>query len=627
MEKHIIENEIPKGETENIGSNLDDFEILQTLGKGSYGFVSKVKSKKNQKIYAMKMIDLSLVNDEQECNLLKNEIKILHQLNNPHIIKYYYNFQVGNKIYILMEYINNGDIKGYIQANLNMQKEIPEEEIWNIMYQCFSGLCYIHHNKLIHRDIKPANLFLTEDKIVKIGDFGVSAERKLGGDFQTKIQKETLMIGTPLYMSPEVFAHQPYGSKIDVYSLGCTLYELCHFSAPRLPLPGVNQMGEIFTDLKDMPPKANFNYSQELENLIRLMIEKDQSKRPNSGAIFDQIKMIYNSKHIQSTSIFCVYRCLLSFPNLYNKLQKHVSNNQPIDSIPITSTFRLALNHLCIPNSAYPIIHSIRDILTFYNSTLIDPGEIECNDLVNYILSGLFGETNHNQACKAPYLFTEESDENSFNKEVIMQKYLLNFQNYFKSFISHYFFGTLLTNRTCTKCGQSRTFFENFYYLTINVNSALKAGLNPKDPNFIQNCLGNAFNINVNKFCPVCNFITIQQESEEIVSNPLNLILFIKNDDENNINNLNYPPYFNLMNKLANILNPTNNNANVNIDTFTLRAVIQKSVINGQKSYACCFPYNQNWYTGNGYNLMEMVENPYKLNFGSIAMLFYSSDK
>ena len=59
---------------------------------------------------------------------------------------------------------------------------------------------------------------------------------------------------------------------------------------------------------------------------------------------------------------------------------------------------------------------------------MIDPGEIECNDLVNYILSGLFGETNHNQACKAPYLFTEESDENSFNKEVIMQKYLLNFQ-------------------------------------------------------------------------------------------------------------------------------------------------------------------------------------------------------
>ena len=77
------------------------------------------------------------------------------------------------------------------------------------------------------------------------------------------------------------------------------------------------------------------------------------------------------------------------------------------------------------------------------------------------------------------------------------------------------------------------------------------------------------------------------------------------------------------MNKLANILNPTNNNANANIDTFTLRAVIQKSVINGQKSYACCFPYNQNWYTGNGYNLMEMVENPYKLK----SCKFYDQKK
>ena len=113
-----------------------------------------------------------------------------------------------------------------------------------------SGLYYIHNNNLIHRDIKPANLFLTDEKVVKIGDFGVSAERKMGGgNFHQKIQKETLMIGTPLYMSPEIFAHKPYGSKVDIYSLGCTFYELCFFSAPRLPLPGVNQNGEIFTDL------------------------------------------------------------------------------------------------------------------------------------------------------------------------------------------------------------------------------------------------------------------------------------------------------------------------------------------------------------------------------------------
>ena len=625
MEKHIIENEIPKGEMEDIGTTLDDFEILQTLGKGSYGFVSKVKSKKNQKIYAMKMIDLSLVNDEQESNLLKNEIKILHQLNSPHIIKYYLNFQIQTKIYILMEYINNGDLKGYIQANLNMQKAIPEEEIWNIMYQCFSGLCYIHKNKLIHRDIKPANLFLTEDKTVKIGDFGVSAERKIGANINGQVEKETLMIGTPLYMSPEVFAHQPYGSKIDVYSLGCSLYELCHFSAPRLPLPGVNQMGEIFTELKDMPPKNPGNYSPELENLIRLMIEKDQTKRPSSRTIFEQIKINYNSKHIQSTSIFCVYRCLLSFPNIIKKLQKHIMSNQSLDSIPIISTFKLALQNLTVPNQSYPVIHDIREILTFYNSTLVDPGEIECNDLVNYILSRLFNETNHNKNCLYPYLFTNENDSDNFNKETIIQKYLLNFQNCFKSFISDLFFGTFSINRICSQCGQNRTFCENFYYLTINLNSALKAGFNPHNQNFIELCLTNGIKIRVNKYCPNCNNITIQEESEEILSNPINLILYMKNEDENNIININYPLSFYLKNNLMNLINPTNNNANGNIYTFNLKAVIQKSFTNRQKSYACCFPYNQSWCIGNGYSLMNTVDTPYNFNFGCISMLFYSS--
>lgn len=97
MDKHIIENEIPRGEMEDIGNSLDDFEIMQTLGKGSYGFVSKVKSRKNQKIYAMKMIDLELVNDQQEIDLLMNEIKIIQNLNSPHIVKYYCNFQIGKK--------------------------------------------------------------------------------------------------------------------------------------------------------------------------------------------------------------------------------------------------------------------------------------------------------------------------------------------------------------------------------------------------------------------------------------------------------------------------------------------------------------------------------------------------
>ena len=624
MEKHIIENEIPKTNIEDIGSNLDDFEIMQTLGKGSYGFVSKVKSKKNQKIYAMKMIDLGLVNDKQEIDLLMNEIKIIHSLNSPHIVKCYNNFQIGNKVYILMEYINNGDLKGYIQANSSMQKAISEEEIWEILYQCMAGLYYIHKNNLIHRDIKPANLFLTDDKIVKIGDFGVSAERKVAETINKKAEKETLMIGTPLYMSPEIFAHKPYGSKVDVYSLGCTIYEMCYFSAPRLPLPGVNQNGEIFTDLKEIPKKANQNvYSQDLQNIINMMIAKDQNQRPNSQMIFEEIKKKYNSFKMQSTSIYCVYRSLISYNNLCNKLTKHSPTKQMIPTIPITYTLNLALNNMLVPNNnSYPIINNIRDILTFNNSTLIDPGEIECMELINYIITKSFMETNHNKNVSNPNLYTEETDNDTFNRDAIMKKYLLNFQNCFKSFISNFFFGTFEINRLCSNCNQLRTFFENFYYLNINLSTAIKSNYNITDPNFIYFCLQNGSKIYVNKYCLKCNSITMQQETKEIFSNPINIIIYINKENLNNTVKLNYPLSMNLTNKLLNL---QNQNGNPNVEQFNLKAVIQESVQNGQKMFGCCFQFNQKWYIANGYNTINEINSPYDFNFGSVEMLFYSS--
>ena len=102
------------------------------------------------------------------------------------------------------------------------------------------GLYYIHNKNIIHRDIKPANLFMTDNKTIKIGDFGVSAMRKKRQiNYQNLdnaqgfpninstqgFSRETLLIGTPLYMSPEMYNHKEYGSKVDVYAMGCTFYE------------------------------------------------------------------------------------------------------------------------------------------------------------------------------------------------------------------------------------------------------------------------------------------------------------------------------------------------------------------------------------------------------------------
>ena len=113
MENHIISGQDLNNNEKSIGNNLEDFEILQTLGKGSYGFVAKVKSKIDQKLYAMKMIDFSLINDEEEKQLSMNEIEIIKSLDSPHIIKYYNKFWDGQKLYILKDILQLIKIWGH----------------------------------------------------------------------------------------------------------------------------------------------------------------------------------------------------------------------------------------------------------------------------------------------------------------------------------------------------------------------------------------------------------------------------------------------------------------------------------------------------------------------------------
>lgn len=119
--EYIIYNESELYDDNEMGNQFDDFEILQILGKGSYGLVAKVRSKKNKKIYALKQIDLSKINTQKEKELCKQEIILLQQLNHPNINKYYQTILNNNIINTIMEFMNNGDLKGFIEAHKKIQ--------------------------------------------------------------------------------------------------------------------------------------------------------------------------------------------------------------------------------------------------------------------------------------------------------------------------------------------------------------------------------------------------------------------------------------------------------------------------------------------------------------------------
>lgn len=272
----------------NIGDKLEDFEILRYLGGGSFGKVFKVLSKKNNKIYAIKKLSLKKFENPHAIQLSKNEIKYLQNLNHSHIIKLYNSFEEdqNNNIFLILEYINNGNLREFINTYKNMKKIIPEEIIWNLLLQCMSGLTYIHSKGVMHRDIKPDNLFLDINMSIKIGDLGISALFSDLGFFQDYVNLKSNMtiLGTGNYMAPEIQTKQ-YNEKVDVYSMGITFYEMCYFEFPYSKNKNVNGI-----------------YSKELINIINEMIVKDKNKRKNSKEILEFVKKEY-AKNMKKTQV------------------------------------------------------------------------------------------------------------------------------------------------------------------------------------------------------------------------------------------------------------------------------------------------------------------------------------
>ena len=137
--------------------------------------------------------------------------------------------------------------------------------------QCLSGLRAIHTHKILHRDIKAQNVLITGD-VYKIADFGVSKVTHSQGEY-AKTQ-----IGTPFYLSPEIWRQEKYNEKTDVYSLGCLFYELCMLKHP--------YNGKDIKDLQKNVLRGQYQpittyYSEELRDMIYSMLRTISSKRPS----------------------------------------------------------------------------------------------------------------------------------------------------------------------------------------------------------------------------------------------------------------------------------------------------------------------------------------------------------
>ena len=603
MDKYLVIPEINQTTTaQTIGETLDNYEILSTIGKGGYGFVAKVKSKRDHKVYAMKMIDFNKIKDPREKELSMNEIKTIQGLDNPHIIKYHHNFldQATNKLYIIMEFMSNKDLEGLIKAYMEIGKPIPQEEVLDFFYQCAAGLYYCHRKNLIHRDIKPANLFMTDTKEIKIGDFGISANKKKRGELNT------LTIGTPKYMAPEMFNNTGYDAKIDVYALGCTFHILCYFSLPRdivIISDMYGQRGEI-VDVN----KANFKnwdyYDQSIKNLIYQMIDRNPNTRLSSEAMFNKIKELYNCNNKQNTSIACAYNGLYAYKNFSNYMESQKVNikQDPVKK-PISNSFLYFIENVTLPNQEI-VLNSLRDVITYENPAFPDPGQIDPIDIVKFILKKVHLETNTG-SIKAVDIYANT-----------LPNYFQNLQMV-KSCILDFFFGTFQTNTFCNTCKQTVTKFSNYYQLTFDIDQALKMGMGSN--NYLLNYFINQNNMMINYpgICACCHQQAYLQEKKMIFSLPYNLVICFKGE-KNNYNNQYISYDFNLnFTQLGLSSSPKN---------YHLIGIIKCTIVDEKKNYISIYldPKSNQWYLSTGYK-KQAIPPPSFHNVGDVIALFYSS--
>ncbi|XP_038075838.1 serine/threonine-protein kinase Nek2-like [Patiria miniata] len=269
-------------------SKLSDYEVICTIGVGSYGKCKKIKRRSDGKILAWKEINYGSMS-ETEKQMLVSEVNLLRGLRHEFIVRYYDRIVDRNTttIYIIMEYCEGGDLGSLISRCKRERKYLEEEFAWKVLRQITLALheCQqrVKGSAVLHRDLKPANVFLDAAHEVKLGDFGLA--RVLHHD--TSFAKT--FVGTPYYMSPELMDHCSYNEKSDMWSLGCLIYELCSLSPP---FTAINQQ-HLAVKIKEgkFRPLPS-PYSAELQELISRMLKIDAVLRPSIEDILKHSRIL-----------------------------------------------------------------------------------------------------------------------------------------------------------------------------------------------------------------------------------------------------------------------------------------------------------------------------------------------
>ncbi|RPB24079.1 kinase-like protein [Terfezia boudieri ATCC MYA-4762] len=250
----------------------DDFEVLRCLGKGAYGTVLLVRHIATGKLYAQKQLKkASLITTKKLVEQTLTERQILEAVRHPFVVKLYYAFQDHQKLYLILEYAQGGELFMHLAA----ERMFSEDTAAFYMASLVLALSHLHKNAgVVYRDLKPENCLLDHQGYLLLTDFGLS-KVALQGDGSEGGSRCTSWVGTVEYMAPEIIEGKEYDEKVDWWSLGALGVDLMTGSPP---FPA-NNRAKIQDNILKKKLVLPYYLSADAKDILNKLLQKNPAKR------------------------------------------------------------------------------------------------------------------------------------------------------------------------------------------------------------------------------------------------------------------------------------------------------------------------------------------------------------
>lgn len=252
--------------------DLAEYELSERLGTGTVGTIFLARKKATGDVFAVKFLSPAVSSNNLIVSRFTREMLILEKLSHPNILAYYGGGKHDEQLFYLMEYVRGGTLKDLLSKG----GPLSWTEAAEAGRQIAAALQHAHNHGIIHRDLKPGNVFVTESGELKLGDFGIARDTH-----ERDLTDAGLTVGTYSYMAPElVRGERAITGQVDLYALGCVLFELLAGSPP---YAGDN-FAQIFDQhLKSEPPSIRSRGAdcpEQFDKMIQQLLSKKPEDRP-----------------------------------------------------------------------------------------------------------------------------------------------------------------------------------------------------------------------------------------------------------------------------------------------------------------------------------------------------------